>query len=66
MENRLKQLLSLTDYSEARFEFSFDTDTHLVYLNMYYGPRYARGFQFELKQEGNTLSLCNDKVLWVS
>lgn len=53
-------------YSEAHFEFSFDTDTRLVYLNMYYGPRYARGFQYELKQEGNTLSLCNEKILWAS
>lgn len=53
-------------YSEARFEFSFDPDTRLVYLDMYYGPRYARGFQFELKQEENTLSLCNEKILWAS
>lgn len=53
-------------YSEARFEFYFDPDIHLIYLDIYYGPRYASGIQFELKQEENTLSLCNDKVLWVS
>ena len=53
-------------YSEASFGFSFDTDNHWVYLNICYGPRYGRGIRFELKQEGNTLSLCNEKILWVS
>ncbi|MDE6761081.1 MAG: hypothetical protein K2J90_10455 [Lachnospiraceae bacterium] len=53
-------------YSEAYFDFSFDTDNYWVYLNISFGPRYARGVRFELMQEENTISLCNDKVLWVS
>lgn len=53
-------------YSEASFDFAFDTDNHWVYLNLCYGPKYGRGIWFELKQEGNILSLCNDKILWVS
>lgn len=53
-------------YLEASFEFALDTDNHWVYLNIYYGPRYARGIKFELEQEENRVVLCNEKVLWVS
>ena len=53
-------------YLEASFEFSVDTDNRQVYLNICYGPRYARGIRFELGQKDNTVCLCNDKILWVS
>lgn len=53
-------------YLEASFEFALDTGDQGVYLNIYYGPRYARGMKFELEQKENRVFLCNDKVLWVS
>lgn len=53
-------------YWEAAFEFSIDMDNRQVYLNICYGPRYARGIKFELGKNGNAVCLCNDKVLWVS
>lgn len=53
-------------YLEARFDFAFDTDNHLAYLNVGYGPRYARGIRFELAQKEDGIFLCNEKILWVS
>lgn len=53
-------------YLEAAFEFSIDMDNRQVYLNICCGPRYARGIKFELGKNGNSVCLCNDKVLWVS
>lgn len=53
-------------YSEASFEFTFDTKKGAAYLNICYGPRYARGIRFELEQKENKAILSNEKVLWIS
>ena len=53
-------------YAEALAEFMMEEETQRVWLNYYFGPRYARGVSFSLEQQGGSIKLCDEKSHWVS
>ena len=53
-------------YKRATGDFSWDPDSMKVFINMTYGPRYARGYSFDIRIEEDNICLENEDLLWVS
>ena len=53
-------------HAEALAEFAVEEETQRVWLNYYFGPRYARGVSFSVEQRGDSVKLCDEKLHWVS
>lgn len=53
-------------YPEAWAEFAVNEENLCLYLSCYFGPRNAVGYCYKIEEQGDTLRLCGEKVLWVS
>lgn len=53
-------------FAEAWAEFMIDREKQRVYINYYFGPRYARGIRFTLEEQNGVAGLVQEEVLWVS
>ena len=53
-------------YKRATGDFYWDIENKKAFVNMTYGPRYARGFSYDIRLDGNVIILENEDVLWVS
>ena len=53
-------------YKRATGDFYWDIENKKAFVNMSYGPRYARGFSYDIRLDGNVIILENEDVLWVS
>lgn len=53
-------------FAEALAGFMIEEETKCVYLEYFFGPRYARGLRYSVEQQDDTLQLCNKESLWVS
>lgn len=53
-------------YPLGEFYFNIKPEEKEVYLSYIFGPRYGRGFVYEIKMDGseNVIGLVNPKVLW--
>lgn len=53
-------------YAEAFSEFMIEEETQRVWLNYYFGPRYARGVSFSVEQQNGSMRIYDEKSHWVS
>ncbi len=53
-------------YRRATGDFYWDIENMKVFVNMSYGHRYARGYSYDIRSEGNIIILENEDVLCVS
>ena len=53
-------------YKQATGEFYRDIENRKAYVNMSYGPRYGRGYSYDLILDAEEILLENEDVLWVS
>ena len=53
-------------YKRATGDFCWDIENKKAFVNMQYGPRYARGYSYDIRIEGIKIILENEDVLWVS
>lgn len=53
-------------YKRATGDFYWDIENQKAFVNMSYGPRYARGYSYDIRLEVNKIILENEDVLWVS
>lgn len=68
MREPMRKPVSGMFFAEASAEFMIDTEKQYVYLNYYFGPRYARGIRYTYtwaEPEG-TVAFCREELLWVS
>lgn len=66
MPEQKKFPLSGMFFSEAHAEFMIDENGPRVYLGCHFGPRYGRGFCYEIEEQGDSVRLCKEKILWIS
>ena len=66
MREQITKPISGMFFREARAEFAIDAEEHCVYLSCYFGPRYARGFRYKIEKQENFVTLCEEKILWLS
>ena len=53
-------------YNCSTGDFYCDLEKMKAFINIKYGPRYARGYAFDIQSEEDNISLENEDVLWVS
>ena len=53
-------------YKEGRMLFAIDMEKKKVVLEWQVGPRYGRGFTYNIERSNNEFSILVDKLLWVS
>lgn len=66
MREQIKEPASGMFFPEAEAEFAIDEKQHYVYLSYYFGPRFGRGFRYTVKEQRNVVTLCGEKILWIS
>ena len=62
----VKEPISGMFFAEASAEFMLDEEGKYVYLNYYFGPRYARGIRYMLEEQGDLVRFGKEETLWVS
>ena len=53
-------------YTIASARFYWDIEKKKAFIDMVYGPRFARGYSFDIKEEDGSIYLDNQDILWVS
>ena len=53
-------------YKRAIADFYWDLEKMKAFINMTYGPRYARGYSFDIRSEEDEIYLENEEIIWVS
>ena len=53
-------------YKRATGDFYWDLERMKAYINMTYGPGYARGYSFDIRIKEDDIYLENEEVIWVS
>ena len=53
-------------FSTARAEFHWDLDRGKAFLSVVFGPRFGKGFSYDIIQNGDSITLENESVEWVS
>ena len=53
-------------YKRATADFYWDPERMKAFINMTYGPRYARGYSIDIRSEEDEVYLENEEVIWVS
>ncbi len=53
-------------YVFARAKIYYDLENKKGFLDIVFGPRFARGFSYDIHIDGENISLENEKVEWVS
>lgn len=66
MRERVTEPISGMYYAEAEAEFAMDKERQYLYLSYSMGPRYASGLRYTIKEQENSIMLCEEKMLWIS
>lgn len=66
MRERVTKPISGMYFAEAEAVFSMDKERKYLYLSYSMGPRYARGIRYTIKEQSNSIILCEEKILWIS
>lgn len=66
MREQIREPVSGMFFPEAEAEFAIDEKQQYVYLSYYFGPRFGRGFRYTVKEQENVVTLCEEKILWIS
>lgn len=53
-------------FSEAEASLGFDELEEKAYINMIFGPRFGRGYEYDIVCQDGTYDIVNEKVMWVS
>ena len=53
-------------FSRAKASFYYDQERRKAFVNMYMGPRYGRGFVYDIESKDENIELVNEKLIWVS
>ena len=53
-------------FSRAKATFYYDQEKRKAFVEMYMGPRYGRGFVYDIESKGEKIELVNEKLAWVS
>ncbi len=53
-------------YKEGRMLFAIDLEKKTIVLEWQVGPRYGRGFTYNIERSNNELRILVEKLLWVS
>lgn len=53
-------------YQIAHALFYWDLEKDKAFLNISFGPRYGRGYSFDIETHGNDYELTNEDIEWVS
>lgn len=53
-------------YDTARYSFSFSDDLSEAHTHMILGPRFGRGFSYEVVEEKGEFLFRKEKIVWVS
>ena len=62
----VKKSISGRFYAEALAEFMIDGEMGHVYLNYYFGPRWAKGIHYILEECDGGIRFAQEETLWVS
>ena len=60
------QPVSRMYFAEGHAEFGTNSDSSVAFVNYLVGPRYGRGFSFEIIEDNEGKHLGEEKLLWVS
>ena len=53
-------------FSRARASFYYDQERRKAFIDMYMGPRYGRGFVYDIECKDEKIELINEKLTWMS
>lgn len=53
-------------FNEAYAEFGYDMDSQKAFINIYFGPRFAKGFEYTIVNVNNEYDIKDEVILWVS
>lgn len=53
-------------FSRARASFYYDQERRKAFVEMHMGPRYGRGFEYDIEGKDENVELANEKLVWVS
>ena len=53
-------------FSRAKASLYYDQERRKAFVNMYMGPRYGRGFAYDIENKDENIELVNEKLEWVS
>lgn len=61
-----KEPISGMYFNEAYAEFGYDMDSEKAFINIYFGPRFAKGFEYTIVNTNNKYDIKDEVLLWVS
>ena len=53
-------------FSRAKASFYYDQERSKAFVELYMGPRYARGFIYDIESKEEKIELINENLVWVS
>lgn len=53
-------------FSRARASFYYDLERRKAFVDIHMGPRYGRGFVYDIECKDEKIELVNEKLVWVS
>ena len=53
-------------FARAKASFYYDLERGKAFVEMYMGPRYGRGFAYDIENKDENIELVNEKLVWVS
>lgn len=53
-------------FSRAKASFYYDQERSKAFVELYMGPRYGRGFVYDIERKDGNIELVNEKLKWVS
>lgn len=53
-------------FNEAFAEFSYDLSSKMAFINIYFGPRFARGYEYTIVEANNEYDIGDEVILWIS
>lgn len=53
-------------FSRAKALFYYDQERKKAFVELHMGPRYARGFAYDIESKDEKIELANEKLEWIS
>lgn len=53
-------------FSRAKATFYYDRERRRAFVEIHMGPRYGRGFVYDMENKDGKMELVNEKLAWVS
>lgn len=53
-------------FSRARASFYYDLERRKAFVDIHMGPRYGRGYVYDIESKDEKIELANEKLVWVS